>query len=121
MAIFGVMSLIGSLTVSWALSYFTSIIYDNFIIIGKYNSSLFTPEYRYKIICLIKRFGGRPFGLSMWGFFYIKRNFLLRMIIGLYSVFSSIIQITGVLDKKRCQTKTSGHFTFKNDTLSLLF
>ncbi|XP_023240011.1 uncharacterized protein LOC111638528 isoform X2 [Centruroides sculpturatus] len=77
LAVFGILLLIASLIVSWALSYFTSIIYDNFISIGRYNS-FFTPEYRFKIICFMKRFGGRPFGLSMCGFFYIKKNFLIR-------------------------------------------
>ncbi|XP_023240511.1 uncharacterized protein LOC111638965 [Centruroides sculpturatus] len=90
-------------------------IYDNYISIGKY-SSLFAPEFRFKMICFMKRFGGRPFGISMWGFFYVKRTFLIRFVSGLYSVFSSLIQLTGVLDKKRCSTKRVEHFTLKNET-----
>ncbi|XP_023211180.1 uncharacterized protein LOC111614035 [Centruroides sculpturatus] len=77
-AVFSVAFLVGSLMVSWALSYFTSILYDNFMNIAKYYSFSLTTEYRFKIIGFIKRLGGRPFGLSMWGFFYIKRNFLIK-------------------------------------------
>ncbi|XP_067145133.1 uncharacterized protein [Centruroides vittatus] len=117
LAAFGMLLLVASLIVSWALSYFTSIVYDNFISIGKYNSS-FTPEYRFKIVCFMKRFGGRPFGISMCGFFYIKKNYLIRMVSGLYSVFSSLIQLTGVLHKKRCSIESSQNFIFKNETAS---
>ncbi|XP_023236457.1 uncharacterized protein LOC111635663 [Centruroides sculpturatus] len=93
-AIFAVTFFIGALIVSWALSIFTSIIYDSFINIGKYNSVIFPPTYRFKIICFMKRFGGRPFGISMWGFFYVKRNFLIRINTSYYSVFFSFISRT---------------------------
>ncbi|XP_023209524.1 uncharacterized protein LOC111612524 [Centruroides sculpturatus] len=113
--IISIFLLTGTFIVSWSLSIFSSLIYDNYISIGKYSSS-FTPEYRFKMICFMKRFGGRPFGISMWGFFYIKRTFLIRMTSGLYSVFSSLIQLTGVLDKKRCSMKSVKNFTLKNET-----
>ncbi|XP_023244682.1 uncharacterized protein LOC111642559 [Centruroides sculpturatus] len=115
-AIIAVVFFIGALIVSWALSNFTSIIYDSFINIGKYNSSIYPLTYRFKIICLMKRFGGRPFGISMWGFFYVKRNFLIRMVSGLYSFFSTLIELTGVLQNKRCSAESSLNYTFKNET-----
>ncbi|XP_023244690.1 uncharacterized protein LOC111642565 [Centruroides sculpturatus] len=115
-AIIAVIFLTGAITVSWALSSFTSIIYDSFINIGKYNHSIFSPIYRFKIICFMKRFGGRPFGISMWGFFYLKRNFFIRVVSGLYSFFSTLIELTGVLRNKRCSAESSLNYTFKNKT-----
>ncbi|XP_067145146.1 uncharacterized protein [Centruroides vittatus] len=115
-AVIAVTFFTGALIVSWALSIFTSIIYDSFINIGKYNSSVYTPKYRFKIICFMKRFGGRPFGISVWGFFYVKRNFLIRVVSGLYSFFSSLIQLTGVLRNNRCSAESSVNYMFKNET-----
>ncbi|XP_023236999.1 uncharacterized protein LOC111636069 isoform X2 [Centruroides sculpturatus] len=111
-----VIFLTGAIIASWALSSFTSIIYDSFINIGKYNSSILSPIYRFKIICFMKRFGGRPFGISVWGFFYVKRNFLIRVVSGFYSVLSSLIELTGALQNKRCSAKSSLNYTFKNET-----
>ncbi|XP_023243792.1 uncharacterized protein LOC111641794 [Centruroides sculpturatus] len=71
--------LFGLFSVSWALSSFTSIVYDNFISIGKFYSEPLSSEYKFKVIGFMKKFGGRPFGISIGGFFYVKKNFLIRV------------------------------------------
>ncbi|XP_023237733.1 uncharacterized protein LOC111636649 [Centruroides sculpturatus] len=101
---------------AWALSAFTSIIYDDFISLGKFYTLNLSREYKLKIVGFMKRFGGRPFGISIAGFFYVKRNFLIRMMSGFYSVFSSLIQVTGVLRKEKCASKIVQNFSVRNGT-----
>ncbi|XP_023243594.1 uncharacterized protein LOC111641625 [Centruroides sculpturatus] len=93
--------LIGCIAVSRALSILTSIMYDNFISVGRFSSSNLPLEYKFKIIDFMKKFGRRPFGICVNGFFFVKKNFVIRVVSGLYSVLSSVIQLTGVLERKR--------------------
>ncbi|XP_023241154.1 uncharacterized protein LOC111639495 [Centruroides sculpturatus] len=109
--------LIGSLLVSWALSKFTSIVYDNFISIGKFYSEPLSLEYKFKVIGFMKKFGGRPFGISVGGFFYVKKNFPIRVMSGLYSVFSTLIQLTGVLRRKSCTSRINENVVITNTTV----
>ncbi|XP_023236180.1 uncharacterized protein LOC111635450 [Centruroides sculpturatus] len=112
-------AVLSSLTLSaaWALSIFTSVVYDNLITIGKFYSYLKSLEYIFKIISFMKRFGGRPFGISMAGFFYVKKNFLIRMLHCLYSILSLLIEVTGVMQKNKCLLKSSKSVALTNETV----
>lgn len=83
----------GVIFVSFALSKLISSIYDNFIDIRKVASCNFSVEYKFKILNFMKRNGKTPIGLSMAGFFFVKKNFVFRVANALYSVFSSFLQL----------------------------
>ncbi|XP_023235145.1 uncharacterized protein LOC111634575 [Centruroides sculpturatus] len=108
--------LTGSLSVSLGLSYLTSLIYDNFVSIQRFSSNFLSVEFKYKITCFMKRYGKAKMGVSVGDFFYIRKNFLIRMVSALYSIFSSVVQVTGVMNKhKSCNTvTTSNNVTFDN-------
>ncbi|XP_023240098.1 uncharacterized protein LOC111638594 isoform X1 [Centruroides sculpturatus] len=116
MAIIALQLLSLSLLVCWGLSTLTSIIYDNFISVEKYFSAPLTLTYKLKIVCFMKIFGGLPIGISIGGFFFVKKNFLIRAANGFHSVFSTLIEVTGVLDKNRCTSKLYAA-THSNDTI----
>ncbi|XP_067139792.1 uncharacterized protein [Centruroides vittatus] len=92
-------------------------IYDNFTEISRFSSIPFTLEYKYKIVCFMKRFGGRSIGISMAGFFFIKKNFLIRMMSGLYSEFSTLVQVTGIVGRKTCIVLHQSKTTSTNETI----
>ncbi|XP_067141246.1 uncharacterized protein [Centruroides vittatus] len=116
MAVIALQLLSLSLLVCWGLSTVTSTIYDNFISVEKYFSAPLTLTYKLKVVCFMKIFGGLPIGLSVGGFFFVKKNFLIRAANGFYSVFLTLIQVTGVLDKNKCTSKL--HSTIRsNDTI----
>ncbi|XP_067132510.1 uncharacterized protein [Centruroides vittatus] len=104
--IIAVILLIGCIAVSRALSILTSIMYDNYISVRRFSSSNLPLEYKFKIIDFMKKFGGRPFGICVNGFFFVKKNFVIYVVSGLYSVLSSVIQLTGVLGQKRCLSRS---------------
>ncbi|XP_023239988.1 uncharacterized protein LOC111638489 [Centruroides sculpturatus] len=81
--------------------------YDNYISVGRFSSSNLSLKYKFKIIDFMKKFGGRPFGICVNGFFFVKKNFVIRVVSGLYSVLSSVIQLTGVLEKKGCFSRST--------------
>ncbi|XP_067127074.1 uncharacterized protein [Centruroides vittatus] len=93
------------LVASWGLSIMTSMIYDDFISIGRFSSTNLRFEFKFKIIGFMKRFRGMPMGISVAGFFFVKKNFLIRVASALYSIFSSVIEVTGVMNKNRYCTK----------------
>ncbi|XP_023220923.1 uncharacterized protein LOC111622756 [Centruroides sculpturatus] len=139
-AIVALVMLIGCLFVSWALSAMTSMIYDNFVSVAVFSSVSFPLRFKYKVcifieyfiifsylicvllfaqmVCFLKRFGRNPIGLSMGGYFFIKRNFLIRMASGLYSEFSTLLQLTGVLDRKKCTRHITNEYrmSLQNET-----
>ncbi|XP_067144318.1 uncharacterized protein [Centruroides vittatus] len=102
--------------VSWGLSTLTSVIYDNFISVEKYFSDPLTLTYKLKVVCFMKIFGGMPIGISVGGFFFVKQNFLIRAASACHSVFSTLIELTGVLDENKCISKLHPTNT-NNDTL----
>ncbi|XP_023224084.1 uncharacterized protein LOC111625230 [Centruroides sculpturatus] len=91
-------------------------IYDNFISVEKYFSDPLTLTYKLKVVCFMKIFGGMPIGISIGGFFFVKRNFLIRVASGFHSVFSTLIELTGVLDENKCISKLHPTNT-SNDTI----
>ncbi|XP_067141730.1 uncharacterized protein [Centruroides vittatus] len=94
------------IVVSWVLSYFTSLMYDNFISIEIICLVKLPLLFKFKVNDFMKRFGKNPIGISCGGFFYAKKNFAIRVLSGLYSVFSSIVEITGVLQREnKCLAK----------------
>ncbi|XP_023229021.1 uncharacterized protein LOC111629360 [Centruroides sculpturatus] len=99
-AIIALVFLSGLILVSWSLSFFTTLMYDSFINIEKISSVAFPLEFKFKMDDFMKRFGKNPIGISIGGFFYIKRNFVIRVISGLYSILSSLVQISGVLERE---------------------
>ncbi|XP_023218842.1 uncharacterized protein LOC111621033 [Centruroides sculpturatus] len=94
------------IVISWVLSYCTKLMYDNFIsieIICLVNLPLL---FKFKVNDFMKRFGKNPIGISCGGFFYVKRNFVIRVLSALDSFFSSIVEITGVLQREnKCLAK----------------
>lgn len=97
--------------VSWALSYLTSLLYDNFVSVNRFSESNLKFEYKFKVIDFMKRFEGLALGFSMTGFFTIKKKFVIRMVSGIYSAFSTLIELTGV----QSSTKTcSSNITSSN-------
>lgn len=98
---------------SWTMCVLTSLLYDNFIAVSKFSESNLKLEYKYKVIDFMKRFEGIPIGISMAGFFTIKKDFVIRMISGMYSAFSTLIELTGVLSsKKHCTSNITGSNNF---------
>ncbi|XP_023210476.1 uncharacterized protein LOC111613361 [Centruroides sculpturatus] len=117
MAIIALQLLSLSLLACWVASTLTSIIYDNnFISVEKYFSAPLTLTYKLKVVCFMKIFGGLPIGISIGEFFFVKKNFLIRAANGFHSVFSTLIEVTGVLDKNRCTSKLYAA-THSNDTI----
>ncbi|XP_023234916.1 uncharacterized protein LOC111634388 [Centruroides sculpturatus] len=81
-------------------------LYSNFILKGKFSSQNLCVEFKFKLICFMRRFRA-TMGISAAGFFYVKRDFLIRMVSRLYSVFSSTVDITGVMTKQKMCYSTS--------------
>lgn len=101
MVIMSLLVLLSCIIGAWALSYLTSLLYDNFISIGRFSESNLQLEYKFKVIDFMKRFEGPAIGLSMAGFFTIKKDFVIRMVNGMYSAFSTLIELTGVLSSRK--------------------
>ncbi|XP_023232017.1 uncharacterized protein LOC111631913 [Centruroides sculpturatus] len=100
--------------------------YDNFISIEKISSANLPLNFKFKINDFMKRFGKIPLGISIGGFFYIKQDFPIRVsfhlfsnnvdrhhieiilikyryfqvLSAIYSIFSSCIQVSGILKKE---------------------
>ncbi|XP_023215978.1 uncharacterized protein LOC111618655 [Centruroides sculpturatus] len=91
----------GILIISWVLSAVTSLLYDDFISVGRFTFASFPPLFKFKIIGFMKRFRGIPMGISMADFIYIMKNFIIKVVSSLYSVFSSMIQLSGVMRKDK--------------------
>ncbi|XP_023237249.1 uncharacterized protein LOC111636274 [Centruroides sculpturatus] len=99
----------GILIISWGLSALTSLLYDDFISVGRFSFASFPPLFKFKIIDFMKRFRGIPMGISMADFIYIKKNFITKVVSALYSVFSSLIQLSGVLRKEKTCSVSSAN------------
>ncbi|XP_023224760.1 uncharacterized protein LOC111625767 [Centruroides sculpturatus] len=100
------LSLFGLIAFCWAFSNLTSVMYDNFISIEKVSSANLPLTFKFKINDFMKRFGKIPLGISMGGFFHIKRDFLIRVISAVYSTFSSCVEVSGILEKEsKCMVK----------------
>ncbi|XP_067141155.1 uncharacterized protein [Centruroides vittatus] len=98
--------LFGLIAFCWALSHLTSVMYDNFISIEKVSSANLPLTFKFKINDFMKRYGKIPLGISVGGFFHVKRDFLIRVISAVYSTFSSCIQVSGILKKEtKCMMK----------------
>ncbi|XP_023241589.1 uncharacterized protein LOC111639869 [Centruroides sculpturatus] len=83
---------------SFQLSRFTSLLYRKFIEIDKLCSADLPLETKMKMLNIMKRYGKTPFGISIGGFFYVKKNFFIRV---LSSVYSSLSVLTELLVAKK--------------------
>lgn len=87
--------LTSALFAALGLSRLSSSVYDNFIGIGRFSFSQFSIEERLKILDFMKSFGKMPIGFSIGGFFFVKKKFFIKMVSGLYSVFSTLLELRG--------------------------
>ncbi|XP_067133496.1 uncharacterized protein [Centruroides vittatus] len=81
------------LIASLLLSRISSMIYDNFIGIGIFSSSNLPVPNKMKICNFMNRYTGIIKGFSIGGYITIKKTFVIRMVNGLYSVLSSLVQL----------------------------
>ncbi|XP_067133995.1 uncharacterized protein [Centruroides vittatus] len=58
---------------------FLRALYDNFISIQRFSVAKLPLEFKLKMNDFMKRFGKIPLGISMGGFFYIKKHFIIRI------------------------------------------
>ncbi|XP_067138142.1 uncharacterized protein [Centruroides vittatus] len=94
------------LSCCWALSYFTSSLYDDFASIYRLSPADLPLEFKLKMNCYMKRFGKIPLGISVGGFFYIKEDFFIKAYNALYSIFNTLIDLGGVMEK---ESKCTSH------------
>ncbi|XP_067128192.1 uncharacterized protein [Centruroides vittatus] len=88
--------------ISFGLSRFTSSIYGNFNEINKFSSCRFSFVFKLKMLNFMKRFGKTPIGLSVGGFFRVKRDFPIKMMSSLYSILSALIQLAKENESTKC-------------------
>ncbi|XP_023228657.1 uncharacterized protein LOC111629024 [Centruroides sculpturatus] len=77
----------------FSLSHLTSQLYDDFVEIRRFSSLRFKIETKLKILDFMKRFGKTPIGISVGGFFFIKKNFVIRAISALHSILSTLAKL----------------------------
>ncbi|XP_067128201.1 uncharacterized protein [Centruroides vittatus] len=88
--------------ISFGLSRFTSSMYGNFNEINKFSSCRFSLVFKLKMLNFMKRFGKTPIGLSVGGFFRVKRNFPIKMMSSLYSILSALIELAKNNESTKC-------------------
>lgn len=75
------------------LSRFTAQIYGEFKNMQIFSSSNLGLKEKLKILDFMKRFSKTPIGISVGGFFHVKKNIVIRMIAGMESVLSALISL----------------------------
>ncbi|XP_023227954.1 uncharacterized protein LOC111628409 [Centruroides sculpturatus] len=90
------------LIISFGLSRFTSSLYGNFNEINKYSSYRFSLVFKLKMLNFMKRFGKTPIGISVGGFFRVKRDFPIKMLSSLYSILSALIELAKKNESTKC-------------------
>ncbi|XP_067123864.1 uncharacterized protein [Centruroides vittatus] len=88
--------------ISFGLSRFTSSIYGNFNEINKFSSCRFSVVFKLKMLDFMKRFGKTPIGISVGGFFRLKRDFPIKMMSSLYSILSALIELAKKNESTKC-------------------
>ncbi|XP_023233747.1 uncharacterized protein LOC111633414 [Centruroides sculpturatus] len=84
---------VATMVLSFQLSRFTSLMYGKFIEIDKLCSADLPLETKMKMLNFMKRYGKTPFGVSIGGFFYVKKNFFIRFLSALYSSLSVLTEL----------------------------
>ncbi|XP_023223318.1 uncharacterized protein LOC111624643 [Centruroides sculpturatus] len=90
--------------ISFGLSKFSSSIYGDFIEMNRYSSARFILEYKLKMLNFMKRFAKTPIGVSVGGFFYVKKNFPVRILCRFYSILSAFIELGQSNKKATCHS-----------------
>ncbi|XP_067128194.1 uncharacterized protein [Centruroides vittatus] len=93
--------------ISFGLSRFTSSIYGNFNEINRFSSCRFSLVFKLKMLDFMKRFGKTPIGLSVGGFFRVKRNFPIKMMSSIYSILSALIELVKKNESTKCTSSSS--------------
>ncbi|XP_023236358.1 uncharacterized protein LOC111635588 [Centruroides sculpturatus] len=88
-------------TNSYLLSIFTRMLYDNFTWIERLSPADLSLTFKLKMNDFLKRYGKTRLGFSTGGFIYVKRDFCIRVVSGLYSAFSTCVELSGILEKER--------------------
>ncbi|XP_023238263.1 uncharacterized protein LOC111637087 [Centruroides sculpturatus] len=115
--IFSIFIVAAILIVSFLLSRVSSTIYDNFISIGVFSSSNLPVLNKMKILNFMNRYTGIIKGISIGGYITIKKTFVIRMVNGLYSVLSSLVELrTSKVKKSNCAERSYSCNTTSNYT-----
>ncbi|XP_067139476.1 uncharacterized protein [Centruroides vittatus] len=76
------------------------------------SSAYRTLPDKLKLLNFMKRFGKRPIGLYVGGFFYVKKHFVIRVISAFYSMSSAILKLgTTSASTTRCNIQTNNTFS----------
>ncbi|XP_023236345.1 uncharacterized protein LOC111635581 [Centruroides sculpturatus] len=100
------------------VNYFLFQLYDNFASIYRLSPADLPLEFKLKMNCYLKRFGKIPLGISIGGFFYVKEDFFIKAYNALYSIFNTLIDLSGVMEKEiKCTSPALNITTGKNSSI----
>ncbi|XP_067145442.1 uncharacterized protein [Centruroides vittatus] len=91
--------------ISFQLSRFSSLLYGKFIEIDKLCLADLPLETKMKMLNFMKRYGKTPFGINIGGFFYIKKNFFIRLMSAIYSALSVFVELLVAKKPPPCKIK----------------
>ncbi|XP_023239913.1 uncharacterized protein LOC111638434 [Centruroides sculpturatus] len=116
MLLTSVLFILVSVFVAYITSRLIAKLYGNFEGINVFSSVECSLQDKLKMLNFMKRFGRRPIGLSIGGFFYVKKQFVIRILSAFYSALSGFLQLGSKSPRKNCGTKL-----LANNTLNSIY
>ncbi|XP_023232396.1 uncharacterized protein LOC111632241 [Centruroides sculpturatus] len=101
-ALMSITCISGTLSLGYFASRFTAKIYGKLNEMETLSSANLSLEDKLKLLDFMKRFSKVPIGISVGGFFHVKKNVIIRVLTAMESMISTLNSLSSKSNTKSC-------------------